>query len=404
MIKICILGLGYVGLPLCLTISKKYKTIGFDISKDRITSLLKKKDINNEFKSSELNNKNLFFTNSIDDVKNYNFFIICVPTPITNENKPDLRPIQKSFNFISKILKKGDIIVLESTVYPGVTKKFTTLLEQKTKLKDNKDFYVCYSPERINPGDKENNLTKINKILAITTKNSLIVNKVKKVYNNFCKKLIFTNNIQESEAAKVIENIQRDLNIAIFNEILMICEKLKINFPEVIRLAKTKWNFLNFQPGLVGGHCLPVDPFYLSFIANKKKFKTITALAGRKTNDKMQFFVLEQFKKFIKEKKIINKKCKILIVGLSYKYGVADMRNSLNLKIYNKIKKKFSNTFYYDPFIDINSSINSFNENIIKSFDVVLFLSNGTKFKKLYDKIYLKKPKCILDPFYYYVK
>ena len=404
MIKICILGLGYVGLPLCLTISKKYKTAGFDINNDRIVSLLKRKDINNEFKSSELNNKNLFFTNNIDEVKNYNFFIICVPTPITNKNKPNLSPVKKSFNLISKILKKGDIIVLESTVYPGVTKKFTKLLEQKTKLKDNKDFYVCYSPERINPGDKENNLTKINKILAIKTKNSSIVSKVKKVYNNFCKKLITTNNIQESEAAKVIENIQRDLNIAIFNEILMICEKLKINFSEVIKLAKTKWNFLNFQPGLVGGHCLPVDPFYLSFIANKKKIKTITALAGRKTNDKMQFFVLEQFKKFIKEKKIINKKCKILIVGLSYKYGVADMRNSLNLKIYNKIKKKFSNTSYYDPFIDINSSINSFNENIIKSFDVVLFLSNGTKFKKLYDKIYLKKPKCILDPFYYYIK
>ena len=403
MIKICILGLGYVGLPLCLTISKKYKTAGFDINRDRIKSLLNKKDNNNEFNSNELNNKNIFFTNKISDVKNYNFYIICVPTPINNKNKPDLKPVQKSFKFVSKVLKKGDIVILESTVYPGVTKKYTQFLEKKTKLKNNKDFHVCYSPERITPGDKEHDLTKINKILAIATKNSKIIKKVKKVYSNFCKKLIITKNIQEAEAAKVIENIQRDLNIAIFNEILMICEKLNINFSEVIRLAKTKWNFLNFQPGLVGGHCLPVDPFYLSFIANKKRIKTITALAGRKTNDKMEFFVLDKFKKFINTHKK-NKKCKILIVGLSYKYGVADMRNSLNIKIYDKIIKKFTNTFYYDPFVNIDNAINKFNDSTIKSFDVVLFLSRGLKFKRLYDKICLKNPRCILDPFYYYNK
>jgi UDP-N-acetyl-D-glucosamine/UDP-N-acetyl-D-galactosamine dehydrogenase len=402
MIKICIMGLGYVGLPLCLTISKKYKTAGFDINKDRITELLKKNDVNNEFKSNELNNKKIFFTDKIVDIKNYNFFIICVPTPINNRNKPDLNPVKKSFNYISKILKKGDIIVLESTVYPGVTKKYTNFLEKKTKLKNNKDFYLCYSPERINPGDKENNLTKINKILAISTKNNKIIKKVKNVYKNFCKKLIITNNIQEAEAAKVIENIQRDLNIAIFNEVLMICEKLKIDFSEVIRLAKTKWNFLNFQPGLVGGHCLPVDPFYLSYIANKKKIKTITALAGRKTNDKMQFFVLDQFKNFIKQKKKLNKKCKILVVGLTYKYGVADMRNSLNFKIYDKIRKDFFDTFYYDPFVNIDKSISSFNEKTIKSFDVVIFLSKGLKFKKLYNRFLLNNPNCILDPFYYY--
>ena len=402
MIKICIMGLGYVGLPLCLTISKKYKTAGFDINKDRITELLKKNDVNNEFKSNELNNKKIFFTDKIVDIKNYNFFIICVPTPINNRNKPDLNPVKKSFNYISKILKKGDIIVLESTVYPGVTKKYTNFLEKKTKLKNNKDFHLCYSPERINPGDKENNLTKINKILAISTKNNKIIKKVKNVYKNFCKKLIITNNIQEAEAAKVIENIQRDLNIAIFNEVLMICEKLKIDFSEVIRLAKTKWNFLNFQPGLVGGHCLPVDPFYLSYIANKKKIKTITALAGRKTNDKMQFFVLDQFKNFIKQKKKLNKKCKILVVGLTYKYGVADMRNSLNFKIYDKIRKDFIDTFYYDPFVNIDKSISSFNEKTIKSFDVVIFLSKGLKFKKLYNRFLLNNPNCILDPFYYY--
>ena len=270
MIKISIIGLGYVGLPLCLNISKKYETIGYDINKLRISSLSNHEDKNNEFKKIDFKNKKITFTDKISDISKCNLYIICVPTPITKNKKPDLNPIKKSFNSLSKILKIGDIIILESTVYPGVTKKFTKYLEQKTKLKNNKDFYVCYSPERINPGDKENNLTKINKILAIETTNKKVIENIKKVYNNFCNKIIFTTHIREAETAKAIENIQRDLNIAIFNEVLMICEKLKINFTEVIRLANTKWNFIKFQPGLVGGHCLPVDPFYLSYIAKKK--------------------------------------------------------------------------------------------------------------------------------------
>jgi UDP-N-acetyl-D-glucosamine/UDP-N-acetyl-D-galactosamine dehydrogenase len=402
MIKVCVIGLGYVGLPLCLTISKKFETIGFDINTQRITNLVKKKDINNEFKSSEFNNKRINFTSKIENIKKYNFYIICVPTPVTNKKMPDLNPIKKSFETIAKVLKKGDLIVLESTVYPGVTSDFTTFLEKKTNLKNNKDFFICYSPERINPGDKKNNLTKINKIFAVNTKKKEIINSINKVYKNFCKKLIITNSIKEAETAKVIENIQRDLNIAIFNEILIICNRLDINFPEVIRLAKTKWNFLNFKPGLVGGHCLPVDPFYLSYIANKKKIKTLTTLAGRKTNDNMENYILNCFKKFINKKKQKKNNYKVLILGLSYKYGVADVRNSINLKIYEKIKKLHKNTSAFDPFIANKKLSNKDNIKKLESFDVVLFLTKGKIYQELFNKLYKKKLNNILDPFFYY--
>jgi UDP-N-acetyl-D-galactosamine dehydrogenase len=404
MIKICIIGLGYVGLPLCLKISQKFETIGFDINSKRISELSIGKDSNKEFKKKEFKNKKINFTSNINKIKDCNFFIICVPTPITKKNIPDLSPVKKSFEIISKVLKKNDLIVLESTVYPGVTLNFKKFLEKKTHLINNKDFYLCYSPERINPGDKKNNLSKINKIFAINTKNIKILNSVKKVYKHLCKKLIITKYIEEAETAKVIENIQRDINIAIFNEVLMICEKLKINFSEVIKLANTKWNFINFKPGLVGGHCLPVDPFYLSYIAKQKKLKTITTLAGRKTNNNMEKYVLNSFKNFIKNKGIKKNNSQILIVGLSYKYGVADIRNSINLKIYQKIKKTNRNTYYFDPFINKHNLGTSVNINDIFKFDVVIFLSNGKIFQKLHDRIKIKKPEVIIDPFYYYKK
>jgi len=402
MINVCVIGLGYVGLPLCLTISKKFQTIGFDINKSRINNLNKKKDVNNEFKRSEFDNRKINFTSNILDIKKSNFYIICVPTPITNKKIPDLKPIKKSFETIARVLKSGDIVVLESTVYPGVTSNFTNFLEKKTKLKNNKDFFVCYSPERINPGDKQNNLTKINKIFAVNTKKKDVINCINKVYKNFCKKLIITDSIKEAETAKVIENIQRDLNIAIFNEILLICNKLNINFPEVIRLAKTKWNFLNFQPGLVGGHCLPVDPFYLAYIASKKKFKTITTLAGRKTNDSMENYVINFFKKFINKKKLKSNTYKVLILGLSYKYGVADKRNSINLKIYDKIKTINKHTTAFDPFVTDKIFNNIKNTKKLEAYDVVLFLSRGKIYKELFNKLQKIKPNNILDPFFYY--
>jgi UDP-N-acetyl-D-glucosamine/UDP-N-acetyl-D-galactosamine dehydrogenase len=402
MIKICVIGLGYVGLPISMQISKRFETIGFDVNTKRIKDLIKYKDTNNEFTRSEFKNKKLIFTSQISEIKSCNFYIICVPTPITQKKIPDLNPLKKSFETISRILKKNDLVILESTVYPGITSRFEDYLEKKTKLISNKDFYLCYSPERINPGDKKNNLTKINKIFAVNTKNKKIIHLIKNIYKNLCKKLIITKSIKEAETAKAIENTQRDINIAIFNEILMICEKLKISFSEVIRLANTKWNFINFNPGLVGGHCLPVDPFYLSHVAKKNKIKTITTLAGRKTNDNMERYVLNTFKKFISTKNLKKNNYKILVVGLSYKYGVADTRNSINLKIFEKIKKMNKKTFGFDPFIDHKKykSINIIKD--INSFDVIIFLSKGKIYENLFKKIKSKKAKVIFDPFYYY--
>ncbi len=278
MIKVCIIGLGYVGLPICLKISSFFNTVGFDINKKRIQLLNKGLDVNNEFKKKDFVKKKIFFSSNQKDLAKCNFYIICVPTPITKSKKPDLIYIEKSFKSISLVLKKNDIIVLESTVYPGVTRTFIKKLEKKTKLKNNKDFFTCYSPERINPGDKKFELSKINKILAYEGNSQNTKKKIKLIYSKICKKIVFTNKIEEAEIAKGIENIQRDLNIALYNEILLICRKLNLNFNEVIRLASTKWNFLKFLPGLVGGHCLPVDPYYLTYIANKNNYKSKVTL------------------------------------------------------------------------------------------------------------------------------
>jgi len=402
MIKICIIGLGYVGLPICLKSSSKFQTVGFDTNSTRIKNLKNKFDQNNEYKKKDFINKKILFTDKILDIKNCNFYIICVPTPVNQKNQPNLIPIKNSFNTISKILKVNDIIILESTVYPGVTSKFTKILEKKNKLVHNKDFFIGYSPERINPGDKENSLTNINKIIALNTTNKIVNNKVKIIYKNFCKKLIFTKYIKEAETAKAIENIQRDLNIAFFNEILMISDRLKLNFSEIIRLAKTKWNFMSFNPGLVGGHCLPVDPYYLSYIAQQNNFKSIVALAGRKTNNNMEEFIIKKFNQHIKLQNKKLKNLRVLVVGLTYKYGVSDMRNSLNYKIYNKIKSTVKKAYVYDPFSAENNFVLTESGSNLFNFDVILFLSKGSLFQKLYRKIKLKKPQVILDPFYYY--
>ena len=338
--KICIIGLGYVGLPLILNVSKKYECVGFDISQQRIRNLNNGIDTNKEFSFKDFKNKKIKFTNDLNQIKKCNFFILCVPTPIFKNKEPDLRNLNLAIEIISKILKKGDILFIESTIYPGLTFHYKKFLEKKTKLKSNKDFFIGYSPERVNPGDKINTIENINKIVSINTKNKKILSKVSKVYKTVCKKIAFSKDVTAAETAKVIENIQRDLNIALMNEFLLICKKLKIDFKEVLKLAKTKWNFLNFHPGLVGGHCLPVDPYYLASIAKQNNLKTIVTLSGRKTNDSMDQFVINEIKQFLKSKKKMLKNSKILIIGLSYKAGIADLRNSINLKIFNILKKK----------------------------------------------------------------
>ena len=396
MLKICVIGLGYVGLPICLKLAKNFKTIGFDIDSKRIDTLKNQIDINNEFKKKDLRKNNLIFSKDIQDIGKCNFYIICVPTPITESKNPNLKYINRSFNLISKFLKKGDIIILESTVYPGVTETFIRKLEKKTKLINNRDFSTCYSPERINPGDKKNNLEKINKIIAYEGKNSKVKVLLKTVYKKICKKLIFAKNIKEAETAKGIENIQRDLNIALFNEILMICNKLKLNFNEVIRLASTKWNFIRFSPGLVGGHCLPVDPYYLTYIAKKKGYKSKVTLSGRYVNNYMKWYVIDFANFVINKSKIKKKNIKICIVGLTYKYGVSDTRNSQKIEILKYFKRKFKYTKCLDPFLKSkdNLAYNKFN-----NYNFFLFLSKGKKFEHVANLIDKKK---IIDPFFYY--
>jgi len=392
------MGLGYVGLPVALGISSKFETLGFDISEKRIKELSEKYDSNKEYYKKDFIGKKITFSNKTKDLEGSNVYIICVPTPIKKNNLPDLSFIKKSISIISTYIKSKDIVVLESTVYPGVTEHFAKFLELKTGLKNNKDFYLCYSPERINPGDKTKKIKDINKVFAINTSNKSILLKIKKIYKLISKKIIFSKKIKEAETAKAIENTQRDLNIALFNEILILSQKINLDFKEIIKLAETKWNFIKYQPGLVGGHCLPVDPYYLSYIAKKNKFKTNTLLSGRSTNNNMKNYVSNKILKCIKKKKL-NNKAKILILGISYKYGVSDLRNSLGLKIFNKIKQKYKNTHFYDPFVNIKNKYTNIKN--LKNFKLIVFLSSGKKYKPLFRNA-IKNNLLILDPFNYF--
>ena len=394
----CVVGLGYVGLPVFLRLQNHYKTIGYDISDKRIAELSHGFDCNIEYSKNQLKlKKKSYFSSDLKYIKNSNFFIICVPTPIFSSKIPNLNFIYAAINVLSKVLKRGDIIFLESTVYPGLTSEIIKVLEKKTNLRENLDFFVGYSPERINPGDKKNKIQNIDKIVAFRNIDKNNISKVKKVYEHLAKKIIFTKKIEESETAKVIENIQRDINIAFMNEVLVFSKKLNLNFSEIIRLASTKWNFLKFQPGLVGGHCLPVDPYYLYHAGKKKGISLKTILAGRKVNDNMVKFVINQIKKNTLLKK---NKTKILIMGLSYKPNVADFRNSLSLTIFKKIYNKYKHTLAYDPYMKElkNPKIKKINKIIHKKFDLVVVLTNHKIFKK--DLYKFKKFKIsILRPF-----
>tara|TARA_Y100000591_G_scaffold181978_1_gene157122 strand:- start:7621 stop:8847 length:1227 start_codon:yes stop_codon:yes gene_type:complete len=400
----CIIGLGYVGLPVFISLKKKFNVVGYDINERRIKNLKNLIDTNKEFEKNELKIKNKsFLTSDSKDIKNCNFYIVTVPTPVKNSNKPNLKYIKNAFEVISKNLKKDDIIFLESTVYPNTTEVFCKNILLKNKnLISSDEFTIGYSSERINPGDKEHNVKKINKVVAVET-NENIIKRVKLVYSQISKKIIFSKKIREAELSKLVENTQRDINISLMNEILILCRKTNINFNEVLRLARTKWNFLNFSPGLVGGHCLPVDPYYLSYFAKTSKFNTKITLAGRETNNSMENFIFKLIKREIGENiKIKNKK--IAVIGLTYKPNVSDIRNSLALKIFNKLRKKYKNIVGFDPILDkkIAKKINiTQNFNKIKNSNIIIVLVNHNIVKKKIN-FFSKPNKMIINPFNYY--
>ena len=402
----CVIGLGYVGLPVFTRLKRVYKTVGYDINAERVSLLQKKIDLNNEIKKKDLKLENKsVITKKKSNLKSCNFYIVTVPTPLTKKKIPDLRFLQNAIKLISKFLKKGDLIVIESTVYPGVTKLYAKqILEKNSGLKLNKDFFIGYSPERINPGDKKHKVQNIKKILAIETKSKKAFKRFINVYSKITKKIIISNSIEDAETAKVIENIQRDLNIALMNDIFLFSNKMGLNFRNIVRLARSKWNFLKFNPGLVGGHCLPVDPYYLSHLAKKKKIKLQTVLAGRSVNEKMKKVIYGTIVKKISFIKKLKKNCKTLIVGVTYKDNVPDLRNSYPLSIYLKLKKRFSKVFAYDYVCATKDQIrfNILNKvDSINKFDLLVFLVKHNRNLRIF-KLAKKNNIKILDPFNFY--
>ncbi len=335
--KIAIIGLGYVGLPLAVEFAKKYQTIGFDINKSRVSELEKGKDSTLEVSESELINlTNLTFSCDTADLKKANIYIVTVPTPIDDNNAPDLTPLEKASEMLGNVIDKGDIVIYESTVYPGATEEVCLpIIEKISGLTFNQDFFAGYSPERINPGDKVNTLTKIMKITSGSTPD--IADFVNDLYLSIITAGTHkASSIKVAEAAKVIENTQRDLNIAIVNEFAKIFNKLNIDTEEVLKAAGTKWNFLPFKPGLVGGHCISVDPYYLTHKAQEVGYRPEVILAGRRINDGMGVYVATQLVKKLASNKIHIDDAKILVLGITFKGDCPDVRNT---KIIDVIKE-----------------------------------------------------------------
>ena len=353
-IKIAIIGLGYVGLPLAVEFGKAYDTLGFDISAQRIQELSSGVDRTLETDFSELAQAtNLRYSTDPADLKACNFFIVTVPTPIDQANRPDLTPLVKASETIGKALKAGDIVVYESTVYPGATEELCVpILERLSGLKFNTDFFCGYSPERINPGDKEHRLPTIKKVTSGSTPE--VAEKVDQLY-----KSIITagthkaSSIRVAEAAKVIENTQRDVNIALMNELSLIFRKLGIDTVEVLQAAGTKWNFLPFRPGLVGGHCIGVDPYYLTHKAQEVGYHPEVILAGRRINDSMATHVADETVKLMLRKGVPVLGSRILVLGLTFKENCPDLRNTKVVEIVKALQGYNTQVDVYDPWIDI---------------------------------------------------
>ena len=399
-IKIAVIGLGYVGLPLARLFATKYPVVGFDISSHRVEELKKGVDSTHEVDSDLLKSvlinhisqtsNGLFCTTSVDDIKECNFYVVTVPTPVDKHNVPDLTPLIKASETVGAVLKKGDIVVYESTVYPGATEDdCVPILEKKSGLKFNKDFFVGYSPERINPGDKEHTVEKIKKVTAGSTKE--IGEKIDAIYQSVITGGTFlAASIKVAEAAKVIENAQRDINIAFVNELAKIFGLMGINTQDVLAAAATKWNFLPFKPGLVGGHCIGVDPYYLAQKAQEFGYHPEIILAGRRLNDSMGDYVARQVIKLMIKNSLPIKDARILILGFTFKENCPDVRNTKVIDVVNTFKDFDLKVEVFDPCANPSEVKHEYGIEIINNpkdlktpYDAVILAVAHNEFKKL---------------------
>ncbi|MCF6203277.1 MAG: Vi polysaccharide biosynthesis UDP-N-acetylglucosamine C-6 dehydrogenase TviB [Methylococcaceae bacterium] len=390
--KICIVGLGYVGLPLAVEFGQKYPTIGFDITKQRINELTKGHDrtleISDQYLTDVIQNQQLTFTTNIQETKDCNIYIVTVPTPIDKNKRPDLTPLIKASESIGTVLKSGDIVIYESTVYPGATEEdCVPVLEKISGLTFNKDFFCGYSPERINPGDKEHTVTKILKVTSGSTP------EIAKTVDDLYKSIITAGthlapSIRVAEAAKVIENSQRDINIAFVNELAMIFNKLNIDTEAVLEAAGTKWNFLPFKPGLVGGHCIGVDPYYLTHKAQEIGYNPEIILAGRRINDGMGSYVGQQIIKLMIKKGISISESKVLVLGITFKENCPDIRNSRVVDVIQELNEYGVQLDVYDPWADKIEVEKEYNVSLVdklelNSYDTLVLAVAHDEFKTL---------------------
>jgi UDP-N-acetyl-D-glucosamine/UDP-N-acetyl-D-galactosamine dehydrogenase len=387
--RIAVIGLGYVGLPLAVEFGKKYPTTGFDINGPRIAALISGHDSTLEVDEAELKQATqLSYTTDIEQLKSCNTYIVTVPTPIDSHKRPDLTPLEKASETVGKVLSKGDIVIYESTVYPGATEEVCVpILEQYSGLTFNKDFYCGYSPERINPGDKEHRITTIKKVTSGSTP------EIARTVDNLYKSIITAgthkaSSIKVAEAAKVIENTQRDINIALINELALIFKRLNIDTEEVLKAAGSKWNFLPFRPGLVGGHCIGVDPYYLTHKAMEVGYHPEIILAGRRLNDSMGKHVANEIINLMTKKRIQVVDSNILVMGLAFKENCPDLRNTRVVDIVEELSSFHCNIDVYDPWIDKEESIREYGIPPIEQpeqgkYDAVIVAVAHHQFKKM---------------------
>ena len=389
--RICLIGLGYVGLPLAVAFAEKFQVTGFDISSTRIQELEDGYDITLEIEDDLLASvkNNITYTSNIQDAKDCDIYIVTVPTPIDKVNRPDLTPLVESSKTIGTVLNKNDIVIYESTVYPGVTEDICVPeLEKSSGMVFNKDFYCGYSPERINPGDKEHTVTKILKVTAGSTPE--IAQQVDDLYKQVITAGTYmASSIKVAEASKVIENTQRDVNIALMNELALIFDQMDIDTNEVLEAAATKWNFIKLTPGLVGGHCIGVDPYYLTFKAEELGYKPDLILASRQINNGMSKYIADQtIKEMIKAGKVI-KDSNVLMLGVTFKEDCPDMRNTKVIDVIDELKDFGINVDVYDPWVDPNEEKKWYKHGIIsnplddnKKYDAIVVAVAHKQFKK----------------------